>query len=149
VASGTGTRNGTRRCALSVKGPWAKHFQIDWDNRAANHNLPLWLRVVCLAYGRHEANGHANFQRGELSVILGTPPNGQNPFKRADRTHIRNAIAAAVRHGWLAEGSCSECLVVPGHAIEKNWGNPHAPCPVHERKVAQKRSSTARLTLVS
>ena len=132
---------------MSVTNPWSRHFQIVWEHRAADHTLPLWLRVVCLAYGHHEANGHANFGRGQLSWILGTPPEGDQPFKRKDRTTIRNAIRTAVEHGWLAEGSCSECLVVPGHAIAGGLGSEFKSCSVHERKYAQKRSESERLTL--
>ena len=127
--------------------PWAKHWQIEWENRAADATLPLWLRVVCLAYGRHEANGHANFGRGQLAWVLGTPPKDGKPFARADRYCVRDAIRLAVHHGWLAEGSCSECLVVPAHAIEGPVGNEHKVCPVHDRKAAAKKK--ARLTAVS
>jgi hypothetical protein len=125
---------------MGVMNPWTKHYQAEWENRAADVGLPLWLRVAALAYGRHEANGHANFRRGELSWILGRPPSAASPsFKRVDRTYLRNAIAVAVRHKWLAEGSCSECLVVPAHAVEGPVGNPDKPCPVHDRKVQRKR----------
>lgn len=129
--------------------PWSRHYQSVWEHRAADHTLPLWLRIVCIAYGRHEANGHANFPRGQLSWILGTPPIGDKPFKRRDKTTVRNAIKTAVAHGWLADGSCSECLVVPGHAIAGGIGNESKPCSVHERKNAQKRTKSTRLTLVS
>jgi hypothetical protein len=117
---------------------WAKHYQIEWENRMANTKLPLWLRIVCLAYGRHEANGHANFGRGQLLWILGTPATGDQPFKRVPREHVRQAIKAAVSYGWLAEGSCSECLIVPSHAIDGPSGNANKTCPVHDRKAKAK-----------
>jgi hypothetical protein len=131
---------------MGTYNPWAKHYQAEWENRAADAKLPLWLRVVCVAYGRHEANGHANIRRGQLSWILGTPPTATQPFRRAHRTTVRDAIRTAARHGWLAEGSCSECLIVPAHAIDGPVGNPKKPCPVHDRKVEQKR---AKLRVVS
>ncbi len=131
---------------MSVFSPWTRHYQAAWENRAANHNLPMWARIVCLAYGRHRANGHAVFGRGNLTWILGTPPHGDKPFQRANRQAVYNAIAAAVKYGFLDEGSCLECLVVPGHAIQGPEGKPDAPCPVHERKYLAKR---AKLTLVS
>jgi hypothetical protein len=65
--------------------PWAKHYQSAWDNHAANTELPLWTLVVCLAHGRHEANGPAGFQRGDLSWILGKPSKIGGDFKRRDR----------------------------------------------------------------
>jgi hypothetical protein len=141
---------------LAVFNPWTRHYQSAWENRAANHDLPMWARIISLAYGRHQANGHAVFQRGQLTWILGKPPKGDEPFKRADRQRVYEAIATAVKFGWLAEGSCLECLVVPGHAIEGPQGNAKAPCPVHERKArtAQKatkprKATKPALTLVS
>jgi hypothetical protein len=129
--------------------PWAKHYQSAWDNRAANTDLPLWMRVASLAYGRHEANGHTNFQRGDLSWILGKPLKSGGDFKRRDRHTIRDAIAVAVKYGLLAEGSCSECLVVSPHTIEGPLGNPHKPCAVHERKNAQKSRKVQHLKAAS
>lgn len=131
---------------MGVYNPWAKHYQAQWENRAADAKLPMSLRVVCVAYGRHEANGHANLRRGQLSWIVGTPPTDTQPFRRAARYSVRDAIQAAVRHGWLAEGSCSECLIVPAHAIEGPVGNSDKACPVHARKIEQKR---AKLRVVS
>ncbi|MDT5127990.1 MAG: hypothetical protein QOH54_3634 [Mycobacterium sp.] len=119
---------------MTVQNPWTRHFQSGWENRAANTDAPLWARLVSLAYGRHEANGHANFTRGDLLWILGTPAKDGQPFKRRHSASIRDAIEVAVKYGWLAEGSCNECLIVPSHEIEGPMGNADKPCPVHERK---------------
>ncbi|GAA4297633.1 hypothetical protein [Mycobacterium paraffinicum] len=132
---------------MAVFNPWTRHYQAAWENRAANHNLPMWARLVCYAYGRHEANGHAVFQRGQLTVLLGKPPEGDKPFRRAPRQTVHDAINTAVQHGWLAEGSCMECLVVPGHAIQGPQGQADAPCPVHEARTARARKCA--LTLVA
>jgi hypothetical protein len=129
--------------------PWTRHYQIGWENRSANPALPLWARVVALAYGRHEANGHANFGRGQLSWIMGTPPKDGGEHKRRDRKTLRDAIATAVKYGWLAEGSCSECLVVPGHDIVGPHGDPFKPCPVHERRAKAKVPTRPTLRLVA
>jgi hypothetical protein len=40
---------------------WAKHYMYVWEDRSGDPRLPSWLRIVCLAYGMHKANGHANF----------------------------------------------------------------------------------------
>ena len=82
----------------------------------------------------------------ELTWILGTPPRDGKPFQRANRQAVHSAIATAVKHGFLDGGSCLECLVVPGHAIQGPQGKADAPCPVHERKYREKR---AKLKLVS
>jgi hypothetical protein len=57
---------------MYVPNPWAKHFQSAWENRAADANLPPWTRVASLAYARHEANGHANFQTAIFPGFLGS-----------------------------------------------------------------------------
>jgi hypothetical protein len=103
----------------------------------------MWTRIVCLAYGRHGANGHAVFERGALSWILGTPPQDGKRFQRANRQAVHGAIKTAVKYGFLDEESCSECLVVPGHAIAGPAGKDDAPCPVHERKYRAKRAKLA------
>jgi hypothetical protein len=137
---------------MSVTNPWTRHYQTGWENRAANHKLPVWMRLVCYAYGRHEANGHANFEAGALSWLLGTPPQDGEPFKQLSSQSVCNAINLAVKHEWLTGGSCTECLVVPSHCIEGPLGNPNKPCPVHEQRRQRRttQSTTApRLTLVS
>ena len=141
-------RRSVSRAAMGFA-PWTRHYQSVWDNRAANTDLPLWARVVCLAYGRHEANGHANFHQGDLSWILGKPPTSGEDFKRRDRHTIRDAIRVAVKYGWLAEGSCSECLVVPEGAITGPLGDPNKPCVVHQRKRAQKARKAQQMSLAS
>lgn len=124
---------------------WSKHYQSVWEERAANQGLPLWVRVFSLAYGTHAANGHATFQRGDLKLIMGRMVDGEFVPGRSDS--IRNAINLAVREGFLEQGSCAECLIVPGHAIEKSYGNVNAPCRVHQRKRAQARRN--RVTAVA
>jgi hypothetical protein len=124
--------------------PWTRHYQIVWEKRAADHTLPLWLRLACIAYARHEANGHAPFKRGQLAWILGKPPDDNHSFRRVDRWTMQDALALAVRHEWLAEGSCTECLVVPGHAIQGPDGDANKPCPVHERKRQKERRPELR-----
>lgn len=111
---------------VAVFNPWTRHYQAAWENRAADARLPLWLRASCLAYGRHEANGHARFVRGQLAVILG------EPFQKVPRQRVQDAIRLAVQYGWLQQESRSECLVVPAYAIEGPSGNPRAECLVHE-----------------
>jgi hypothetical protein len=130
-----------RAGGISLAPPWTAHAQIEWEKRAADATLPNWLRVVCFAYGRHEANGHANFSRGQLMWLLGKPPTDSRGFRRIDKYQVRDAIQTAVRHGWLAEGSCAECLIVPAHAIEGPVGNPGAVCPVHDRKIRKLKTA--------
>lgn len=55
---------------MSRQVTWAKHYQNAWEERSGDHRLPMWLRVACLAYGMHKANGHAQFSRGDVSLTL-------------------------------------------------------------------------------
>jgi hypothetical protein len=125
---------------------WAKHFQAAWENDAARHDLPVWFRMMALAYGRHAANGHANFRRGDLSKILGEPgPDGE--WIRRDRYTIRDTIKHLVSLGLLAPDSGSECLVVPHHRIQGGKNAKYdadRPCPVHARKVLRRSGSPLR-----
>jgi hypothetical protein len=122
---------------------WAKHFQSVWEERAADPIYPLWCRVAWLAFARHKANGHINFQRGQLGEIFGRF--GEDGFKPLDPNNLQRAIRDAKKAGLLDESSCAECLVVPAHAIEGGWGgSAHSPCAVHARKAAQRRQRGTR-----
>jgi len=122
----------------ATRNTWAKHFQSVWAERAADPAYPLWCRVAWLAFARHKADGHANFQRGQLGEIFGGF--GKDGFKPLDLNNLQRAIRDAKKAGLLDGSSCAECLVVPAHAIQGGWGgSPDSPCPVHVRKVAQRR----------
>ncbi|MEB3049000.1 hypothetical protein KV112_04455 [Mycolicibacter sp. MYC123] len=111
--------------------PWTRHRQSGWLNLTADHTLPAWLRLACYAYGNHRANRHAPLKSGVLAVLLGHPgPSGVEP---AARQRVHEAIGVAVRHGWLADGSCSRCLIVPAF-IEGPTGDPQERCPVHDKR---------------
>lgn len=125
---------------ISLPRPWTAHTQIEWENRAANPKLPYWLRLVCYAYARHEANGHANFDVGRLEWLLGKPPVAGRPFERASKYAVRDGIGTAVKYGWLEAGSCAGCLVVPAHAIDGPLGDRNKACRVHDRKAQARRS---------
>lgn len=111
--------------------PFAMHSQPVWEERAANSDLPDWLRLVSLAYGKHRRNGHANFQPGDLRLALARVDTETGVLTPC--VNVSRAVNLAVRHRWLARGSRTTCLVVPGHAV---WGgsagSEHAPCRVHD-----------------
>lgn len=94
----------------------------------------MWLRVASLAYGKHRANGHANFRPGEVAVILSSIDTTTGEITKPSRQSVGRAIRVAVEYGWLAAGSSSCCLVVPGHAVQGGLGSPHETCKVHNRK---------------
>jgi hypothetical protein len=109
--------------------PWAKHYQHAWEERSGDPNLPDWLRVASLAYGKHSANGHALFGPGDLALVLGRVDPTTGEITAND--NVSRAIRTAVRHGWLARGSKARCLIVPAFAVDGGLGNAYAPCPVH------------------
>lgn len=108
---------------------WAKHYQRVWEERSGDPQMPQWLRVASLAYGKHKANGHAQFRRGQIALVLATvdPQTGEV----LPDLNVGRAIRRAVQYGWLAEGSNVRCLIVPSHAISGPMGNQYAPCPDH------------------
>jgi hypothetical protein len=115
---------------VSVQNPYSMHFQSVWGERAADPALPLWIRLASIAFATHRANGHANFDMRELSLILGKPGVG-GAWEYVDKASISRAIAAAKKAGWIAEESNAKCLVVPYHAITGGLGHENERCPVH------------------
>ena len=105
------------------------HRQSVWAERAGDPDLPDWLRVAAVAYGKHRANGHANFSRGALRLVLATVDRETAEMK--ENENVSRAIATAVRYGFLARGSNTRCLVVPQHAVEGGLGSVHSPCVIH------------------
>lgn len=108
---------------------WARHYQAPWQEKAGNPDLPKWFRVFALALGSHKANGHATFQPGDVSAVLGRVDLTTGEFT-PDRD-VRKHIATAVRYGLLAKGSSVRCLVVPAHSVEGGRGGQSgagAPC---------------------
>lgn len=126
---------------MSAFRTWSRQYQDVWLERTADRSLPAWLRVAFLAYGSHRANGHAPFEDGDVGLMLGSVDRTTGEIRPADKANVQRAIRNAVKAGWLAEGSSSRCLIVPGHAIEGGLGGkPHDPCDRHSRKGAQRPS---------
>lgn len=114
--------------------PWSRHYQYVWQERSADRNLPDWLRISFAALGAHRANGHARFSPGALGDLLGRVDRDTGEVIRKDKHNVQRAIRHAIKAGYLAEGSSSLCLIVPGHAVEGGFGNPHQPCDLHDRR---------------
>lgn len=110
---------------------WARHYQSVWLERSLDSSLPQWLRVVGLAYGRHNANGHAPFGPGEIGKLLAKcGPKGET--KPLSDSAVANAIKLAKRKGWIARESMARCLVVPPHAVAGGLGGAAwTPCRIH------------------
>jgi hypothetical protein len=109
--------------------PWARHYQHAWEERSGDPNLPDWLRVAALAYGKHAANGHAVFGPGDLALVLGRVDPTTGEISRND--NVSRAIVTAVKHGWLAKGSKARCLIVPAFAVTGGLGSEFARCAIH------------------
>ncbi|MGP4058499.1 hypothetical protein ACTWP6_27365 [Mycobacterium sp. 4D054] len=128
---------------MSLDNPFAMHYQSVWEERAAQRDMPMWARVSFLAFARHKANGHAIFAKGQLALLLGRPT--EDGFKPADKSNVQRAIRAAISNKWLDPESCSECLVVPSHAVQGGLGSENEKCSVHDRKAHLRQSRKAKL----
>ena len=118
---------------MSVRNPWAQHYQSIWHERAGDRRLPNWLRVASLAYGSHRANGHAQFKRGDVGLVLSTVDRDTGVVRPLDKGSVQRAIRTAIEYGWLDESSGSRCLVVPHHAIVGGLGGRAGEeCPQHK-----------------
>jgi hypothetical protein len=107
------------------------HYQSVWLERSMDSSLPYWLRVSGLAYGRHNANGHALFGPGEIGKLL-AKPGLKGEAKPLSDSGVANAIKLAKRKGWIAQESMARCLVVPRHAVTGGLGGAAwTPCRAH------------------
>jgi hypothetical protein len=126
--------------------PWSRHYLDVWHERAGDPRFPLWFRVAALAYGGHDATGHARFKPGELGLILGTLDASTGEWRSLHKANVQRVIARAVEFGLLAPESGSLCLVVPQHAIHGGvGGNGNVVCPLHGRKGRTSKSSSDSL----
>ncbi len=132
---------------MSVKNPWARHYQLAWQEHAGDPRLPNWLRVAALAYGSHTANGHAVFKPGQIGLVLGHVNPNTGEVGPLDKGSVQRAIRTAVEYGWLRSGSGTRCLVVPGHAITGGLGNADEECP--QLRKGRHSAPTRRLEVVS
>lgn len=115
--------------------PWSRHYQDAWHERSGNVRLPRWLRIVALAYGCHDNDGHARFKRGEVALVLGTVDHETGAVIPLSRQRVHEAVQQAVDLGFLAEGSIPMCLIVPAHDVRKGPHEGRAkPCPIHLRR---------------
>ena len=92
--------------------PWARHYQLTWEERSGNPRLPLWLRVASLAVGKHKTNGDATFRRGEMGLALSTVDSDSGEMHQPDRQAINRSIQTAVDYGFLEKGSKPTRLIV-------------------------------------
>ena len=103
--------------------PWTAHTQDHWLEFAGKPNVPDYLRIVFVAYGRHAANGHARLERGELAHLL-VRKDGMLP----DRRNIKASIDQAVALGFLDAGSRILCLMVSSDHAQGGVGDPNRRC---------------------
>ncbi|MEV2238788.1 hypothetical protein [Micromonospora sp. NPDC049891] len=73
---------------------------------------PLYVRLVFAAYARANDIGHAEFEPGELSRILGEAlPDGE--LILASRQTVYSALQQAEEFGMILPGSGVRCIVLP------------------------------------
>lgn len=114
--------------------PWTMHYMDVWQERAGNPSLPCWVRVVSLAYGGMERNGHCPLAPGDIEFTLSVVDKVTGTLTPADPSNVNRAIRFAVEQGFLGEGSNRRCLVVPRYVAEGGVrGHEHASCTRHSR----------------
>lgn len=118
-------------------GTWSRHYQESWHERSGDRRLPRWLRVTALAYGSHDNNGHAQFKRGDIALILGSVDGTTGEIIPLSRQRVYECIQLAIELDFLAEGSNARCLIVPAHHARKGKLTDRVkPCPIHVRRAA-------------
>ncbi len=118
---------------MSRGNPWTSHYQSVWTERGKNPELPQWLRLACLAFGRHKPNGHAHFAEGELAKLLST--RGKDGAVTVPSSQsVSGYIKTAKHFEFIDQSSTARCLVVPPHAITGGQGgSPWARCVIHDK----------------
>ena len=92
-----------------------EQYQAEWLLRASDTRLPKWLRVVALALGTAGTDGRAPQHAGTLAAMLGRSEGGAVvPDPNASRS-----IKTAVELGFLADGSSTRLLILPGHLCRR------------------------------
>jgi hypothetical protein len=111
-----------------------------WARRAADAQLPLWIRVVAYAEANAHPDGHCPLTPEQLH-------HGLDPT--LSKGAVSRAIARAVAYGWLNPTSSARCLVLDRAtpttrcpATHKTPtpladGGPPAPTPTPRRRTAQ------------
>lgn len=118
---------------------WARHYQESWHERSGNRRLPRWLRVLALAYGAHENNGHALFKRGEVALVLGAVDRDTGEVVPLSRQRVHEAVQLAIELDFLGDGSNARCLIVPAHDVKKGpLDQPDKPCPIHLKRAVRR-----------
>jgi hypothetical protein len=121
------------RWVMSRDDPGSQHRQSTWLARAHDASLPLWLRVAALAFGCHEANGHAKFPTGYLVAVLSK-----------SSAEVSRAIASAKAKGWIDKASNARCLVVPPDKVAGGIGHQHNSCSVHGGRLTKRQKEALR-----
>lgn len=110
-------------------------LQLSACQKLADNKLnPPYLRLHYLALAKAKPNGHASFQRGELSRLLAK---GEKPYR-----NVESAIAQAVGYGLLHPDSEPRCLVLPDDLVDP-WNSEAAKteCPTHAGHPAPLRTA--------
>ena len=89
--------------------------------------------------------GSRSHKGGDIAAVLAVTDDTTGELVLATPEKVRRAIDSAVAYGWLAAGSNSSCLIVPGHAVAFNIGNPHVPCTV-DHSAARRRHDRPWMT---
>jgi hypothetical protein len=92
--------------------------------------MPLAVRVLFAAMGRHDRGGHARFRRGELADVLGSVDTATGEVMPGRSDTVSKAIKAAKHLGYVTEDSTARCLVLSPHVFQKRWGSTE-PCAYH------------------
>lgn len=105
---------------IFVPGGWYWAGRKWTERQSKNPDLPGWLRIAHYCYAHVRPDNHCPVPRGELARFVGK-----------DDRETRRDIQKAVRNGYLAEGSCSRCLIAPSEIGYKNRPTRSSECGLH------------------
>lgn len=117
--------------------PWLKAYQTYWEAQGYNLDLHDWHRVWSFALARAEPNLHAEFQSGQLAMLMGKPVEGV--FTPMPGPRLSNVITQAIEKNLLHDSSKARCLVLPSHAWGCGLKGELKPCSTHHGKPSMPR----------
>lgn len=114
---------------IFFNGPWVAIGQKAAVAAAGSPELSLDLRVLKLAEGRANRDGHAEFEPGELVRQLEMVDRSTGQLRGPNPSTVHRVINKLKAAGLLAPASGLRCLVLPHWIAQKQYGR--AGCDYH------------------
>lgn len=108
------------------------------DNWGMTPELPTPMRLFFLATARVNKIGHAEFNPGELTMLLGKPDE-DGRLVPMSRQNVNKAIKTLIDTGVILEGSEIRCIMIGEYAIRRDGKGSTDSCHWHAINTDKRR----------